>query len=93
MILKDFTLLTPPLQIKLMDVAPRLDLKFSNTRWSKSSGGCLQTLPAEKEEEEEECGQMFCPWFTPMALSIYRSCSSLDMHFCSRQGPSSRLLD
>jgi hypothetical protein len=69
MILKDFTLLTPPLQIKLMDVAPQLDLKFSNTRWSKSSGGRLQTLPAEKKEEE--CGQIFCPWFIPMALLRY----------------------
>jgi hypothetical protein len=31
-----------------MDVAPQLDLKFSNTRWSKSSGVRLRTLAAEK---------------------------------------------
>jgi hypothetical protein len=51
MILKDFTLLTPPLQIKLMDIAPQLDLKFSNTTWSKSLEGCLQPSLATKKEE------------------------------------------
>jgi hypothetical protein len=31
-----------------MDVIPQLDLKLSNTRWSKYSEGHLQTTPAEK---------------------------------------------
>jgi hypothetical protein len=44
----DFTLLSPPLQIKLMDIAPQLDPKCSNTRWSKSSEGRLQTSPDAK---------------------------------------------
>jgi hypothetical protein len=37
-----------PLQIQIMDVIPQLDLKLSNTRWSKDSEGHLQTTPAEK---------------------------------------------
>jgi hypothetical protein len=31
-----------------MDVVAQLDPKFSNTRWSKSPEGRLQTTPAEK---------------------------------------------
>jgi hypothetical protein len=31
-----------------MDVVPQLDPKFGNTRWSKSSEGCLQTSPDVK---------------------------------------------
>jgi hypothetical protein len=68
-----------------MDVIPRLDLKLSNTRWRKYSEGRLQISPATKKEE---CCQIFCLWLTPMALSRNWSCSSLDSHLCSRQGPS-----
>jgi hypothetical protein len=39
-----------------MDVIPQLDLKLSNTRWSKYSEGRLQTYPAVKEEG-------FCQYF------------------------------
>jgi hypothetical protein len=31
-----------------MDIIPQLDLKFSNTRWGKSSEGRLQTSPDAK---------------------------------------------
>jgi hypothetical protein len=69
---------------------PQLDLKLSKTRWSKYSEGRLQISPATKKEE---CCQIFCLWLTPMALSRSWPCSSLDSHFCSRQGPSTQLLD
>jgi hypothetical protein len=46
-----FTVLSHPLQTQLMDVVPQLDLKLSNTRWSKYSEGHLQTLPTAKKEE------------------------------------------
>jgi hypothetical protein len=51
MIFKDFTLLTPPLQVKLLDVVPQIDLKLSSTRWSRYSEVRLQTLPTAKKEE------------------------------------------
>jgi hypothetical protein len=41
--LKVLTLLSHPLQNYMMDVVPQLDLKFSYTRWSKSSEVRLQT--------------------------------------------------
>jgi hypothetical protein len=66
MIFEDFTLLTPPLQIKLLDVVPQIDLKLSSTRWSRYSEGRLQTLPTAKKEEFQ---QLFCLWLTPTALS------------------------
>jgi hypothetical protein len=48
MVFKDFTLLTPPLQIKLLDVVPQIDLKLSSTRWTRYSEGHLQTSPPAK---------------------------------------------
>jgi hypothetical protein len=56
----------------------------------QTSEGCLQTSPAAKEERY---WKRFCPWMTPMALSRTWPRSSLDSHFCSRQGPSTELLD
>jgi hypothetical protein len=49
MIFKDFTLWTPPLQIKLLDVIPQIDLKHSGARWSRYSEGHLQNLTNYKE--------------------------------------------
>jgi hypothetical protein len=46
-----------------MDVIPQLDLKLSNTGWSKYSEGRLQTSPTTKKED---CRQVFCLWLTPI---------------------------
>jgi hypothetical protein len=90
MIFKDFTLWTAPLQIKLLDVIPQIDLKLSSTRRSRYSEGRLQTSPTAKNEG---CRHVLCLWLTPMAPSRSWPCSSLDSHFWSRQGPSTQLLD
>jgi hypothetical protein len=56
MIFKDFSLSTPPLQMKLLDVVPQLDLKsLENTRWSKYSEGHLQNLSSCKERRALTC--------------------------------------
>jgi hypothetical protein len=34
-----------------MGIEPQLDMKLSNTRWSKYSEGHLETSPAAKKEE------------------------------------------
>jgi hypothetical protein len=72
MIFKDFTLWTPPLQIKLLDIIPQIDLKLSSTRWIRYLEGRLQTSPTTKKEG---CRQVFCLWLTPKALSRNWLCS------------------
>jgi hypothetical protein len=54
MIFKDFSLLTPPLQIKLLGVVPQIDLKLSSTRWSRYSEGRLQTSQLQRKKSVDK---------------------------------------
>jgi hypothetical protein len=52
-----------------MDVIPQLDLKLSNTRWSKYLEGRLQISPATKKEECCREVDLVPPWARTFAVA------------------------